>query len=63
MNQERLSGRKGYCVYLETNTNVRLNSKNPTAVDSQTSATTSGKFKEDHLKGKRLSKKQKKDFM
>jgi len=42
---------RAIAFYLVTNIPVRLNSRNPTAVHSQTLAATSGEFKETTPKG------------
>lgn len=48
--------------YFVTNASVRLNSRNPTAVDSQTLAATSGEFKETTPKGAGFSRNGEKGF-
>lgn len=48
--------------HLVTNTHVRLNSRNPAAIDSQTLVATSGKFKEATPKGAGFPRKREKGF-
>lgn len=48
--------------YLVTNTHVRLNSRNPAAVDSQILVVTSGKFKDTTPKGVGFPRKREKGF-
>lgn len=49
--EESQGSLRAIVFYLVTNTRVKLNSRNPTAIDSQTLAANSGEFKETAPKG------------